>query len=546
MPFRTGPGPTGGGLVPLEAGAVKTDPWGKPLGYCVWDHGKKTVSDNVAACGGSSANRLQGGNTSTESVLAIISAGKDGIFQTTCNAYVDANTDKIADTPLIVTAPDSDDIVKRDTIESLLASGALAQLPDLPDSACNAGAEGTMRYTNGVPQVCTSTGWKEVGGDSDGSPVFNSSGPVNPNTVQTSGTITTSGYFGTRKVSVDNGGTLVVNGLDTGLSSYDVPVGATVAIKGTSAAFPADPTSTATTPKVFTMKIGAVSKTWTLTTRGRTIASFSITPNPSNGMDVVGISGTAFGTPVHFTLTNTGEVISDTINALSFSNPTNFEVTGTNLCSNYTVAGGATCTFYVRPKASGAGAISGTVTASATGATSGVATLNGNATGWTCSLPWGGTIPNGSNVTAYNTATNLNCASVSQNRVCTDGNLSGTYTYQTCNAPTLVSGTKTTANCTAAGGTVYTISGTQYICRFNGANCPGGWSAYQQWSAANSNSCSGFGCEATSCTNFMKPWSNGAVGPGCTYYSNGIMSYGYCIAKMGYFCAQPVTARGCV
>ncbi len=50
-----------------------------------------------------------------------------------------------------------------------------------------------------------------------------------------------------------------------------------------------------------------------------------------------------------------------------------------------------------------------------------------------CSLPWGGSISNGSNVTAYQTATvpfGNTCSS--QTRTCNNGALSGTYTFQTC------------------------------------------------------------------------------------------------------------------
>jgi hypothetical protein len=53
-----------------------------------------------------------------------------------------------------------------------------------------------------------------------------------------------------------------------------------------------------------------------------------------------------------------------------------------------------------------------------------------------CTLPWGGTIASGSNVTAYQTNSSTNCPGVAQTRTCTDGTLSGTYTYQSCSAPT--------------------------------------------------------------------------------------------------------------
>ncbi|QXP84222.1 trypsin-like peptidase domain-containing protein [Methylococcus sp. ANG] len=49
-----------------------------------------------------------------------------------------------------------------------------------------------------------------------------------------------------------------------------------------------------------------------------------------------------------------------------------------------------------------------------------------------CAPPWGGSIPGGQSVTAYQRETASKCASVSEVRTCTDGNLSGSYTYETC------------------------------------------------------------------------------------------------------------------
>lgn len=50
-----------------------------------------------------------------------------------------------------------------------------------------------------------------------------------------------------------------------------------------------------------------------------------------------------------------------------------------------------------------------------------------------CTLPWGGTIPSGQSVTAFQAASvpsNQSC--VSQSRICSNGALSGSYQYQTC------------------------------------------------------------------------------------------------------------------
>ena len=59
----------------------------------------------------------------------------------------------------------------------------------------------------------------------------------------------------------------------------------------------------------------------------------------------------------------------------------------------------------------------------------------GGTPGASCTLPWGGVLPSGSSVTAYQTTpvtSPTTCVSVSETRTCLSGVLSGTYTYQTC------------------------------------------------------------------------------------------------------------------
>jgi alpha-tubulin suppressor-like RCC1 family protein len=113
LQFRdsSGAGPVGGGWVPATVGASMTDPWGAQYGYCVWDPGTATVADDVADCGGAAARRLTGAPRDDQYAIAVISAGRDGAFETDCNAYADANDDGVADNPLLDKDPGSDDIV---------------------------------------------------------------------------------------------------------------------------------------------------------------------------------------------------------------------------------------------------------------------------------------------------------------------------------------------------------------------------------------------------------------------------------------------------
>ena len=69
-------GPNGGGLIPLSSSAPKDDSYGGKLGYCSWDNG------SVNASSGRIAGQV---SSQTAPVLAVISAGVDGVFQTSCS-----------------------------------------------------------------------------------------------------------------------------------------------------------------------------------------------------------------------------------------------------------------------------------------------------------------------------------------------------------------------------------------------------------------------------------------------------------------------------
>lgn len=103
LPWDTGSAaPAGGGNLPASVGASRLDPWGTTYGYCGWDHG--TAIDN-AGCGGASQRRLRGENASTKTVIAIISAGPNRVFETGCNDSSHATA------PYVARVAGSDDMV---------------------------------------------------------------------------------------------------------------------------------------------------------------------------------------------------------------------------------------------------------------------------------------------------------------------------------------------------------------------------------------------------------------------------------------------------
>lgn len=116
--FVTGTGPAGGGIMPTTLGLHTTDPWGTKYGYCAWDIG--ATSDD-AACSGPGAKRLDGTNdpsagyASTTTSFALVSAGPDRVFQTTCAAYSNGTT--------AVLAPGGDDLVESYTSQDVASGG---------------------------------------------------------------------------------------------------------------------------------------------------------------------------------------------------------------------------------------------------------------------------------------------------------------------------------------------------------------------------------------------------------------------------------------
>lgn len=105
-----------GGCLPADIGAILTDPWGTSYAYCVWDHGDPA----------SSPNRIDGEDSTSGAVLAIISAGPNKRFETPCRPYDgDPDTNDIAIDPRGI----GDDLVQIYTYAAAVAgSGGLWEL----------------------------------------------------------------------------------------------------------------------------------------------------------------------------------------------------------------------------------------------------------------------------------------------------------------------------------------------------------------------------------------------------------------------------------
>lgn len=436
LPFRIGLGhaPPGGGLLPAQLGMKYLDPWQREYGYCVWDHGTKKRTDNVASCGGSAANRLNGAGNAQETVIALISSGPNGLFETTCRDWADANSDGTPDQPLVETLTPSDDIVR--TIpygQFLMPSAAQARLEELPDAACTSASVGLMRIVLGVVQVCAAHGWVEIapasGGDMSFTPVTNAI----IGSSHISNTVTFGVLPAPLPVSVSGGATLSINNGAPVLSGT-IQSNNTLTLRGVAANAPE-------TSRVYAVTIGSVTKNWIITTRDAYIGRITITPEVKTAMTVTGPGSPAYGATVGFIVTNVGERPTAPLNPAILSNTVNFAFhtgggyVGDNCAGKVlqgTVGGSQSCVIDVRPRASADTATYQGVLNVGDGMVSASANLAGSASGWSCNLPWGGQLANGSSVVAYATSCAL-LSCTSQVRSCTNGVLSGSFQHQTCN-----------------------------------------------------------------------------------------------------------------
>ncbi len=209
LEYRTGGGPTGGGLLPSSISSSRIDPWGTEYGYCVWDGGT-TINDTINCDNNGTAGLqiLDGDGSAGESytIIAIISAGEDQVFQTTCTegppSLNKGGDDIVSEFTYAAAAvatdglwnlksgdPDTAQIAKNLEIDgsasfsggidlrsstSALTLGAASMLfptdttPGMGNGDCNAANHGLLRVNTATDpdtlEICdSSTGWSNVG-----------------------------------------------------------------------------------------------------------------------------------------------------------------------------------------------------------------------------------------------------------------------------------------------------------------------------------------------------------------------------------------------
>lgn len=505
--------PSGGGLVPTDLGATQRDPWGTDIGYCAWDHGRRTVTHDVATCGGAGVNRLVGVDSKSEYVIAVISAGPDRLFQTTCNPWVDADDDGVPDAPLIVTPAGSDDIVRAETITALFAEGTTNQLQQLPDDACTPDSIGTLRYDAGTMQVCRDGGWQEVGSSIQVSGSFLPVTGAQLNSEHTtSNGISFTGFFGTRTASVDGGAILIVNGVEQG-NTASIVAGDTIELKANAAGAPA-------TTSTFTLSVSTLRRAWTITTRDPTPPALVMTPASNNAMNVTGPGSPAHGTTVRFTVRNTGETPTAALGAAQLSNTTNFafDASGAHVgdaCQGQVLAHNATCFIDVRPRANDDGTYNGTLSIAA-GSVSDDSALSGTATGWTCTVAANTTWTVAGRTCTVPTALTIASGSTA---VATDSvqPTTGSATYSCSGGNATVTASTCVESC--AGTPWGTIAHGAGVTAYATASVPCGGNCASEWRSCSNGELSGsFGhasCTPSSCLRWVQI-GNGMGQSGCS------------------------------
>ena len=144
----------GGSEIPPTIGTSKEDSWGMKFGYCAWDHG---TGIDAGGCAGQ--NRLAGGDVVDQYVLAVVSAGPDGVFETTCNDYIDADTNNEPDVALVAKLSGADDLIMGYTYEEATAlSGGLWNVEGADPNTAEIGKNISVKDSGGTEQFAFDAG----------------------------------------------------------------------------------------------------------------------------------------------------------------------------------------------------------------------------------------------------------------------------------------------------------------------------------------------------------------------------------------------------
>lgn len=378
----TEPVPTNGGLIPLSLGISKKDPWGTEYGYCVWNHGAMTSG---GTCG---SNMLTGTNSTAYPVVALVSAGPDKTFTTTCRSFAtadsnaDGDLDDAGDDPLVSKATETDDdVIHTFTYEeATAASGGLWSLKS-GDPA-----------TAVIDKKIETTGTASLAG-----------GVLLPDSSLITCDATTAGV-------------MAKNSSGTGIEICD-GTGSWTSISGGSGASSSFATSTATCDSTTAGQVRYNSTTtlpefcngtsWTPFALTSPTGSMIVLPASNYSMNITGpCSGGdcpyKYGSWVTFTASNTGLTATPVLSVptITGANAANFEIdTGTSTCDNGIAlapsgSAGSSCTIVVRAKANGNTSYSAQINVAA-GALTATVPLYGVSTGFTCgsgTLGWGGIV----------------------------------------------------------------------------------------------------------------------------------------------------------
>ncbi len=227
-----------------------------------------------------------------------------------------------------------------------------------------------------------------------------------------------------------------------------------------------------------------------------------------------------FGT-VYAGTTSSGKAItvvnnsgaSATFQAISV--PSGVSISSDN-CSGNTIAKGGSCSFTAAVTIASSGEFSKTVLVRTE---RGILTVPVHATGVpppTCGLPWGGTIANGQAVTAYSTTSvPYGSSCPSQTRTCSNGSLSGSYSYSYCNEDP-------GANCSLPWGG--SISSGNSVTAYAATSVPYGSTCSSQTRSCSNGSLSGSysksSCSVQAAASCSLPWGGSiSSGNSVTAYS---------------------------